>query len=372
MRLTGARVLLVSLILLSALIPSAWADTAFTDGFEAGGAAWDDLWDGNGVTAWTQGQVGEGEAGHSPHGGANDAWAANGAEGLITSDDVDLSGVSSASLSFWYYLDDNEAADLTLLLWDGLVYDTIAQIGGGTESTWLYYEIASLDSQYFITNFRIRFNAVLGSGENCFVDDVLVEYATGPNEYSRSASQSVTVASSISRFSEFSRSAAQGVAWTGAAARVLEFTRAAAQGVTWGGATLSELIYGRTASQTIGWASGTARIIDYARAATQSILWDGTINRVIDITRIAQQTMNITMSSGRLSEMFRSATQSIVAGVSGWGGMGYLYDATASLVLYVKTMDPPANGGSQPNTGSGLFIVAIVFLSIVMAYRDKR
>jgi len=148
--------------------------TVFSDGFESAGAAWDDQWDGNGATTWTQGTAGSGEAAHSPHTGTYDAWAAASATRTITSDDLDLSGATSASLDFWYYLDDNEATDLRLYLYDGTTYDTIAQIGGGTESTWLQYSIPALDSQYFISNFRIRFTAVEGNGENSFVDDVTV------------------------------------------------------------------------------------------------------------------------------------------------------------------------------------------------------
>src|SRR4030042_4420038 len=195
MRLTGARVLLVSFILITYFIPHVYGLTAFTDGFEAAGAAWDDLWDGNVITNWQQGTTGSGEAAHSPHTGTYDAGGTTG-DTVLISDDINLSGVSSASLTFWYYLDDNEAADLTLLLWDGSVYDTIAQIGGGTESTWLPYSIPSLNSQYFISNFRIRFTSVLGTGENVFVDDVLVTY-TASIEYERTATQSLTLGSTV-------------------------------------------------------------------------------------------------------------------------------------------------------------------------------
>ena len=368
MRLTRARALLVSLLLISFFIPRVYGLTAFTDGFEAGGAAWDDLWDGNGATNWQQGTAGSGEAAHSPHTGTYDAWGTTG-DTVLISDDINLSGVSSASLTFWYYLDDNEAADLTLLLWDGVVYDTIAQIGGGTESTWLQYTIASLNSQYFISNFRIRFTSVLGTGENVFVDDVLVTYVT-TSEYSRAASQSVTWGGSVSKSSEFTRSAAQSMTWAGTAARVLEFSRAASQGVTWGGATLSELIYGRVASQSIGWSSGASYSLEYVRGAVQSLTWNGTITRALDVGRAAQQTLNTTLSTGRATEMFRTAAQSIVTGLSGWGGMGYLYNATASLILYIKTMDPPlAGSGSFLNL---LSLIAGVFIFLTLMLYTRR
>ena len=369
MRLTGAWVLLVSFILVTCFIPHVYGLTAFTDGFEASGAAWDDLWDGNGATNWQQGTTGSGEAAHSPHTGTYDAWGTTG-DTVLISDDINLSGVSSASLTFWYYLDDNEAADLTLLLWDGSVYDTIAQIGGGTESTWLQYTIPSLNSQYFISNFRIRFTSLLGSGENVFVDDVLVTYVT-TSEYSRAASQSLTWAGSASKLSEFTRVATQSVTWAGAAARVLEFSRAASQGVTWGGAALSELIYGRVASQTIGWSSGVSRSLEYVRAAVQGITWNGTITRAIDISRAAQQTLSTGLGGARATEMFRTAAQSVVTGFSGWGGMGYLYDATASLGLYIKTMDPPLGGSGSFLNLLSLVVGVFIFLTL-MLYTRRR
>lgn len=165
-------VFLVVFLASSFIVPFANATSVLSDGFE--NADWDVNFDGNGVTAWTQGQAGEGEAGHSPHAGSNDAWASNGAEGVITSDDLNLAGATSAYLSFYYYLDDNEETDLILYYYDGAAYDAIVNLGGGTESTWLFYEDVEVDSAYLISNFRIRLDATLGTGENCFIDDVVL------------------------------------------------------------------------------------------------------------------------------------------------------------------------------------------------------
>ena len=368
-----AKALLVSLILMASFTPSVYGLTAFTDGFEAAGAAWDDLWDGNGATTWTQGQAGEGEAGHTPHGGSNDAWCSSTGT-TLTSDDINLLGASSASLTFWYYLDDTEAADLNFYLYDGATYDLIAAIGGGTESTWLQYSIPSLDSQYLISNFRIRFDGTgCASGENVMVDDVLAEYTTGPEEYSRTASQSVTWGSSVAKSFEAVRAATQSLGWGGVASALLELGRSASQGITWGGAAARILGYERAATQGLIWGGITARSLEYVRAAAQNLSWESTIARGIELTRLATQNVVYVSESSRLLEATRSAAQSLVTSWEAERGMAGTYNALADLILYIKTNDDPTPSGGTETSSSGLFIVVIVFLSMAMAFfNDKR
>jgi len=48
----------------------------------------------------------------------------------------------------------------------------------------LHYSAKIPDSQYFVSNFRIRFDATLGSGENVWVDDVVIlKEVQSPNNY---------------------------------------------------------------------------------------------------------------------------------------------------------------------------------------------
>jgi hypothetical protein len=91
-------------------------------------------------------------------------------------------------------LDDTEDTDLTLSYYDGSAYDPIANLGGGTRGTWLHYSAFITDSQYFKSNFRIRFTSSLGSGEYVWVDDVLItNEVAGKANIVLSAGEDVTV-----------------------------------------------------------------------------------------------------------------------------------------------------------------------------------
>ena len=159
--------------------PLLFADTAFTDGFEAIGAAWDDKWDGNDATTWVQGTTGSG--GYNPHSGTYDAWCDPTHDGYLTSDNIDLSSASVATLSIWILKDDIEPNDFLLYYFDGTDYILIVDLDTlGNDDTWINYNV-EISSNYFISNFRIRFSAVPGSSENVYVDDVLVSYTPSVN-----------------------------------------------------------------------------------------------------------------------------------------------------------------------------------------------
>ena len=95
-------------------------------------------------------------------------------------DPLDTSSAISIRVQFYYRLDDTEDNDFVLYFDDGVgdPWDQIAQLGGGTEDTWLYYDQTFTDIQYFHANFRIRLDAdSLDSGyysENVWIDDVTI------------------------------------------------------------------------------------------------------------------------------------------------------------------------------------------------------
>jgi hypothetical protein len=139
--------------------------TLLDDGFEGSSSTWDDNWDSI-SHSWFRSST--------RFSGSYSAGSDYDSEGAFTCDNLDASGATSIGISFWYQLDDTEDSDLTLSYYDGSNYDFIANIGGGTEYTWLHYSAVITDSQYFNTNFRIRFSSTLDSGENVWVDDVLI------------------------------------------------------------------------------------------------------------------------------------------------------------------------------------------------------
>jgi len=139
--------------------------TILNDGFE--GSPWDVNWDSI-SSDWNDD--------NSPvHGGSTSAWASNGDEGYFTSDNLDASDAAAIYVDFWFRKDDTESNDFTLYYYDGSNYDYIEELDdNGGDYTWLHYTAKITDSQYFVSNFRIRFDATLGGGENVWVDDVVI------------------------------------------------------------------------------------------------------------------------------------------------------------------------------------------------------
>jgi hypothetical protein len=143
--------------------------TLLDDGFEA--ANWDANWD-NIYHYWRED--------NSPvHSGSASASATNYYEGDFTCDNLDASDATAIYVEFWFMKDDTESTDFTLYYYDGSNYDLIDELDdNGNDDTWLHYSHKITDSQYFKSNFRIRFDATLGYGQNVWVDDVLIRKET--------------------------------------------------------------------------------------------------------------------------------------------------------------------------------------------------
>jgi hypothetical protein len=138
------------------------------DGFEGGD------WDGNwGTNSWYRSTYN--------HGGSFSAAALNGKEGTFTSDPMDASDAASITVDFWFMKMATDTADYTLYFYDGSSYVLIDELddNGGDYSTWLHYMGTTTDSRYFTSGFRVRLDATLGSGEQAWLDDVLVTKETG-------------------------------------------------------------------------------------------------------------------------------------------------------------------------------------------------
>ena len=100
-------------------------------------------------------------------------------DGFLTTYDLDTSDATSITVEFWYRDVRTESNDFTLYYYDGANYDLIADLGNTDPgSTWRQYSHTITDSQYFISNFRIRFDAQLllgdDGGEYVHVDCVLI------------------------------------------------------------------------------------------------------------------------------------------------------------------------------------------------------
>ena len=110
------------------------------------------------------------------HSGSASAWADENNNGNFTCDALDASDATAIDIDFWFMKDDTEpGADFLLWYYNGTGYNLIADLDIlGSDDVWLHYTDTITDSQYFVSNFRIRFDGTPGRRENVWVDDVVV------------------------------------------------------------------------------------------------------------------------------------------------------------------------------------------------------
>jgi hypothetical protein len=147
--------------------------TLLNDGFE--GAKWDDNWDDIAHT-WRRSTS-------TVHSGLASAYASSGYAGYFTCNSLDASNADFIYIDFWFRKSGIHATDFTLYYYNGTAYNLIDELDSkGADDTWLHYTEKVTSSQYFVPNFRIRFDATMGSGHYAYVDDVLIKKESG-SEY---------------------------------------------------------------------------------------------------------------------------------------------------------------------------------------------
>jgi len=135
------------------------------DGFEG------DVWDANWVSPhnWLKDTT-------TYANGTASAWANKDNNGYFTSEALDTSDSAAIHIRFRFMKDNTDAAkDLFLYYYNGTNYNLIADLDTlGSDDVWLNYTDIVTDSQYFVSNFRIRFDATPETRENVWIDDILV------------------------------------------------------------------------------------------------------------------------------------------------------------------------------------------------------
>ena len=96
---------------------------------------------------------------------------------LVTDYKLDASGVSSITVSFWFRPHDIETDDVLFQLYNGSTYDTLydlADYPNSQNDAWCYFTEEITDSQYFTSDFRLRFDGseLAGNKKDCLIDDV--------------------------------------------------------------------------------------------------------------------------------------------------------------------------------------------------------
>ncbi|MFC2041503.1 hypothetical protein ACFLTY_04200 [Chloroflexota bacterium] len=145
--------------------PVAPPQTLLDDNFE--GSPWYDNWDDNFTTDW---QLGAG------YNSTNSAEHVSG-DTYLTSDDLDASGVDNITVSFWFNIKLLNRGPLYIQTYNGTAYNNwydLVTYPGVVKNTWIQFSQTITDSQYFKSNFRIRFDGSILTTD-CRIDDVLVE-----------------------------------------------------------------------------------------------------------------------------------------------------------------------------------------------------
>ncbi|UCD08650.1 MAG: hypothetical protein JSU79_09855 [Dehalococcoidales bacterium] len=155
-----------------------WGHNTISDGFEnTGSPAWDDNWDENGTTTWVQDSV-------SPHSGNYSAKISDfDSPGYLTSDDLNTSTASNVTVVFWFKLNNLEAGDCVLQLYNGITYNNwydLINYPTYVENTWCKFTEVITDPQYLLAGLRLRFDSSsLGDDtEQVNIDDIYMDYVT--------------------------------------------------------------------------------------------------------------------------------------------------------------------------------------------------
>ena len=150
--------------------------TLVNDSFET--TPWTANWDGNGAPNWLR----KAGAGHT---GNYVAECKKNNNGYFTSDDLNTSAATVIKVSFWFKPQSLQAGDMLVQIYNGSTYNTwydLTNYPGYQNNTWNYFSQNITDSQYFKTNFRVRFNgtALTANGKDFFLDDILIQRKNWP------------------------------------------------------------------------------------------------------------------------------------------------------------------------------------------------
>jgi len=129
-------------------------------------------WDGNGPTNWSIAN----NTSHSPTHSAR----ANHGSNFLASDNLDASDAMSIQVDFWFRKTDLTTDSFLLYYCYGTTCNQVVALDTiGPDDTWLNYTDTITDTQYFQSNFYLRFEGPPPPGERIFVDDVLITKDTG-------------------------------------------------------------------------------------------------------------------------------------------------------------------------------------------------
>jgi len=132
-----------------------------------GGSVWDANWTNSGTWVTDSGIYGQ----QLPS-----AKAPQKATGTLACIDLDTSDANAVYVKFSVQKDDTEVTeDIILSYYNGTSFVDVCDLHlHGDDDMWLLYNDKITDSNFFVSDFKIRFAAALENGENVWVDDVMI------------------------------------------------------------------------------------------------------------------------------------------------------------------------------------------------------
>jgi len=99
-----------------------------------------------------------------------------GSSGDLDTPDLDCSDATAIYVSFYFREECSADSEFRLRFWDGSVWNNIEDLGQGYSSGWHLWEMKVTDSQYFKSDFRVRWRADdVESNEHIYADLVIVK-----------------------------------------------------------------------------------------------------------------------------------------------------------------------------------------------------
>jgi len=101
----------------------------------------------------------------------------SGASGELTTYDLNCTDASAIHVEFWYRNDGSSSGEFLLQYYNGASWITIADLGSNSSGKgWLFFQRKETDSQFFKSNFKVRWAAVgVDKDEYVYVDYVTVK-----------------------------------------------------------------------------------------------------------------------------------------------------------------------------------------------------
>jgi len=127
---------------------------------------------------WTETNRWNKESNQEYHGSYSADCDGGGGLSYLTTPNLDTSDATKIIVEFWYRDGGCENGEFILQYFDGSSWDTVYDLGSTSSSNWLHYQVETTDTQYFQSDFKLRWVSNTNNGN----DDAWVDLVTVSKE----------------------------------------------------------------------------------------------------------------------------------------------------------------------------------------------